>query len=100
MAIPYHAYVGHADQAETSISETVAVATRTFVRSSAVKTTGKFIASLLHMLRGPARSEAAISQAYAARHQADVVMLNNMARDLDATQPGLAAELRMFASRD
>ena len=100
MSIPYHAYVGHADQAETSIAQTVAVATRTFVRSSVAKKTGKFIAALLNMFHMPARSEASISQAYAARHQADVAMLNHMARDLDATQPALAAELRMFASRD
>ena len=29
----------------------------------------------------------------------DAVMLNRMARDLDQSQPGLAAELRGFASR-
>lgn len=100
MAIPYHVYVGHADQAETGIAQSVAVATRTFVRSGVVRQTGRFITAMLNALRGPARSEASISQAYAARHQADVAMLNQMARDLDATQPGLAAELRMFASRD
>jgi hypothetical protein len=100
MSIPYHAYFGIADQAKPNITESVALATRTFARSSVAKKTGGLFASLLKLLRGPARSEASISQAYAARHQADVAMLNHMARDLDATQPALAAELRMFASRD
>ncbi|MES2535537.1 MAG: hypothetical protein V4632_06650 [Pseudomonadota bacterium] len=29
-----------------------------------------------------------------------VLMLNRLARDMDASQPGLAAEFRYFASRD
>ena len=34
------------------------------------------------------------------RKLSDVLMLNRMARDLDATQPNLAAELRILAGRD
>lgn len=41
-----------------------------------------------------------VEQQAAQRKLSDVLMLNSMARDLDATQPNLAAELRVLAGRD
>jgi hypothetical protein len=100
MSVPYHAYAGHVERAETGLAHTVATATRSFARSSFAQKTGQFIASVARAVFGPVQSNAGKYQADDARHQADVAMLNRMARDLDATLPGLAAELRMFASRD
>ncbi|HYD79521.1 MAG TPA: hypothetical protein VEC06_06915 [Paucimonas sp.] len=101
MAIPYHAYArGIPPAPAVSVTNAVAAATLGWHRASPAETGGKLLARLLNAVRGLLQAPASMSDTYAVRRAEDAATLHRMARELDAMQPALAAELRLLACRD
>jgi hypothetical protein len=95
MSVPYHAFTFGYAPTETSLRETVAAVTQTFRRSTIAGKLARLAARIGALFQGSTSA----SEAWAARHARDVDALNRMAHDLETSQPALATELMLLASR-
>jgi hypothetical protein len=95
MSVPYYAFTFGYTPTENSLRETVAAATQTFRRSTVTGKLARLAARIGAMFRGSTSA----SDAWAQRHAQDVDALNRMAHELEASQPALATELMLLASR-
>jgi hypothetical protein len=97
MAASYYAFDRSATSTEASLQESVAVVTQTLQRSPFAHKIQTLLARIAGAVCGAFHGSSFASNTYSVRHAQETEILMRMARNLENSQPELAAELMLQA---